>query len=342
MNFRQPPGTSFVRTASAADQPTARMTRASGRVLSASQQTTSATCIVMHSSCPTSRTAAKDMLPKDQLVAILLSITCFTPSICGETRDVSHGEKGKCIVRINSPGNERLGAPSWSCTQGFTRVFTGTVESATDVSDTEKRLELIPDEVFLGDASELTATVNPACFPDNEPEIQTGDRWLFYVRPRWHWDKETLLPKSDGFEVAWDSPSKPVSEAEDDIETLRHLAALTDTGILIGRVVRIGPTFDALNPTAVPNHKLIAKSVQSGTEYAAFTNMNGRFELELPPGSYDVTASTEQGLRDADPFNAYISARGCTEMAVRLLVDGKLAGRVTKGDGRPASSQRSQ
>jgi len=107
---------------------------------------------------------------------------------------------------------------------------------------------------------------------------------------------------------------------------------------------------DALNPTAVPNHKVVAKSVRSGTEYTVFTNTNGHFELELPPGSYDVTASTKQGLRDAEPFipnpveveygfsgNAHVGPRGCTAMAFRLLVDGKLAGRVTTTDGRPAS-----
>jgi len=89
--------------------------------------------------------------------------------------------------------------------------------------------------------------------------------------------------------------------------------------------------------------------VQSGTEYTAFTSVNGHFEVELPPGSYDVTASTKQGLRDAEPFipnpieveygfrgNAHVRPRGCTEMAFRLLVDGKLAGRVTTADGRPA------
>ena len=198
--------------------------------------------------------------------------------------------------------------------------------------------------------SELTATVNQACLPEDEPTIKAGDKWLFYVRPRRSWDVETRLVDTDGLEIEWYSPSKPVSDAEDDIATLRHLAGLTDKGILTGNVVRIGATVDTLNPTAVPNHRVVATSVQSGTEYTAFTSVNGHFEVELPPGSYDVTASTKQGLRDAEPFipnpieveyglrgNAQVRPRGCTEMAFRLLVDGKLAGRVTTADGRPAS-----
>ena len=293
------------------------------------------------------------MLPpqKWRLLLFVLAVTCLVRILAAETREVSRGRRDRCQERISGPGSERLGAPSWSCgTQHYTRVFTGTVRSAVDVSETETRLELIPDEVFLGDMNELTATVNQACLPENEPAIKAGEKWLFYVRPRRYWDVETRLVNTDGLEIAWGSPSKPVSEAEDDIATLRHLAGLTDKGILTGNVVRIGATVDTLNPTAVPNHRVVATSVQSSTAYTAFTNVSGHFELELPPGSYDVTTSTKQGLREAEPFvpnpidlengfrgNARVRPRGCTAMAFRLLVDGKLGGRVTTADGRPAS-----
>jgi hypothetical protein len=293
------------------------------------------------------------MLPphKWRLLLFVLAVTCLAPILAAETHDVSHGKKGACYIRLEGPSPGPLNGPSWYCgTQGYARVFTGTVRSAVDISDTEKRLELIPDEVFVGDTSELTATVNQACLSENEPEIKAGDKWLFYVRSKRYWDRETRLVNTDGLEVAYDSPSKPVSEAEDDIATLRHLAGLTDKGILAGSVVRIGATVDTLNPTAVPNHSVVATSVRSGTEYTSFTNVNGHFELELPPGSYEVSASTEQGLREAEPFkpnaidleygfggNAHVRPRDCTEMAFRLLLDGRLAGRVTTAGGRPAS-----
>ncbi len=42
--------------------------------------------------------------------------------------------------------------PTQICgTQGYARVFTGTVASVVAISKTENRLELIPEEVFLGD-----------------------------------------------------------------------------------------------------------------------------------------------------------------------------------------------
>jgi hypothetical protein len=40
------------------------------------------------------------MLRKHQVVAVILSITNFIPFVCGQTRDVSHGTKGRCYLQI--------------------------------------------------------------------------------------------------------------------------------------------------------------------------------------------------------------------------------------------------
>jgi hypothetical protein len=177
------------------------------------------------------------MLPprKWRLPIFFLAVTCLVPSLSAEIRQtrVHHGKKAQCIHGgFSMIGGGRVCGP-----QGYARVFTGTVQSAVDVGDTDKRLELIPDEA-------------------------------------------------------------------------RHLAGLTDQGILTGSVVRIGATRNNLNPTAVPNHRMVAKSRPSGPEYAAFTNLKGRFEFELPPGTYDVTAAREQGLRDAEPWTPRVIELG--------------------------------
>jgi len=296
------------------------------------------------------------MLPprKWRLPAFVFAVACLVPCLSAEIQETRwyHGKKVRC-PEILSVGFHSIGPPDQPCgTRGYTRVFTGTVRSAVDVGDTDKRLDLVPDEVFVGDESELTATVNQACLAEEEPEIKAGDRWLFYVRPKRPWDAKTRSTTIEGLEVPLYSPSKPATEAEDDIAILRHLGGLTDKGIITGSVVRIGATYDNLNPTAVPNHRVIAKIWPSGTEYSAFTDLNGRFEFEVPPGSYDVTAAREQGLRDAAPWipkdlelapglvahlgNANVRRRDCTEVDFSLLVDGKLAGRVTTKDGKPA------
>ena len=99
---------------------------------------------------------------------------------------------------------------------------------------------------------------------------------------------------------AWfDRPSRPGTKAEDDTAALRILPVLTDKGILTGTVVRIAATSGKLHPAAVPNHRVVANRWPCGTESTGFTNLSGRFEFELSPGSYDLNAATEQGLREA-------------------------------------------
>jgi hypothetical protein len=48
-------------------------------------------------------------------------------------------------------------------------------KSATEVGDVEKRVQLVLDEVFVGDASAVTAIGNQACLGT---EIQVGQNWL--------------------------------------------------------------------------------------------------------------------------------------------------------------------
>jgi hypothetical protein len=83
-------------------------------------------------------------------------------SLCGHRRNPRVPRQADSVfAQRNSQGEMGCG------TFGSARVFTATVKSATEISDTDKRLELIPDEIFLGSASEVTATVNQACLPLN-------------------------------------------------------------------------------------------------------------------------------------------------------------------------------
>ncbi len=278
------------------------------------------------------------MLPprKWRLFVFVLAVACLVPSLSAVIIEIReyHGKQVRCMH-----GGGWLNPVQGCGTQHYARVFTGTVKSAVDISETDKRLALIPDEVFLGDpASEVTATVNQACMPQNQPEIQTGDKWLFYLR-------SDGFPGADGsaskLTLPFDSPSKPLARAQDDIATFRHLARLPEhQSIITGDVERIGETYDQLNPVPVPNHKIVAKGLLS--EYVAFTNENGHFEFELPPDTYDVTAETEPGLREAESImprrSTYIANGACLSVNFTMLTDGKLAGRVTTAHGRPAGS----
>jgi hypothetical protein len=276
---------------------------------------------------------------KWRLPVFALAVTCVVSTLPAEVYDGRwyHGKRVQCVHGGFWAG--AMASGTWSCgTQGYARVFTGTVRSVVELSDTDKQLQIIPDDVFVGaPIGEVTATVNQACLPENQREIQPGDKWLFYLQ-------SYGFPGTDGtaseLDLPFDSPSKPLAQAQDDVETLRHLARLTEhQSIITGNVERIGETYDNVNPVPVPNRKIVAKGLFG--EYVAFTNKNGHFEFDLPPDTYDVTAETEPGLREAESVmprsSTFIANGACLNTNFTMLTDGRLAGRVTTRRGKPAS-----
>jgi hypothetical protein len=213
----------------------------------------------------------------------VLTFACVVPSLSAvivEMREY-HGKQVQCI-------HSGLRGVAKSCgTERYARVFTGLVRSSVEVGDTDKLLQLVPDEVFVGDSSDATAITNQACL---NTDIQAGDKWLFYL---YH------DPQSNKLILSYDGPSKPITKAEDDVSTLRKLGGLADTGIIIGTIERLGETGDAI-PTPLANHKVVARNVKNGDEYSAHTSEGGHFTFELPVGRYDVTLAPEYGLLEVE------------------------------------------
>lgn len=204
------------------------------------------------------------------LIALVSPVVFGTMTLIREY----HGKKVTC-VHSGLVGTARSCGP-----RGYTRVFTGTIKSVTEVGDFDKRLEFMPDQVFVGDSSEVTAVANQGCL-DNE--VQAGQNWLVYL----YQDSAhgTLV-------MPYQSASKPVAAAGDDIAMLRHLVQLKNDGAIVGHVYTPG--------SSSANHRIVAKNVATHAMYTTSTNANGYFEFDLPPGRYQITATTEQGIPEEE------------------------------------------
>ena len=164
------------------------------------------------------------MLPlgKLRLFTLVLTAACVVPSLSAvitETREY-HGKKVTCL---HGGASNTLGV--YSRARLYRQVFTGTVQSVVEITDTDKRLQITPDEIFLGDVPrDIAVLVNQACMAKNLPDIKAGDKWLFYLLAIQHLHSEANPPYMtiDGLLVSFDSPSKPVSQAQDEICLLRH------------------------------------------------------------------------------------------------------------------------
>jgi len=146
-----------------------------------------------------------------------------------------HGKRVDCVHGGAWVSERNLGAYSRARLYKE-QVFTGTVQSAIEISFTDKRLQIIPDEILFGDvAREITATVNQACLPENLPEIKAGDKWLFFLQTKQYLHPDANPPyiTTDGLMVDFESPAKPVSLAEYDICNLRRHSDLAESCIAL-------------------------------------------------------------------------------------------------------------
>jgi hypothetical protein len=262
----------------------------------------------------------------------VLAISCRTPSLSAVIVVVReyHGKQVTCLY------SGLVGVAKACGTEGYARVFTGIVRSSVEKGDTDKILELVPDEVFVGDRSNATAIVNQACLGT---DIQAGDKWLFYLNRD---------PNSNTLVLSYGGPSKMISESEDEISMLRHLGQLKNEGILIGTIQRLGDS-EGEKATTLANHKLIARNVANHKQYTAYTNEKGHFEFELPPGTYDLTTAPEYGLREVEssgsmlPGSVPVEDQKCWEhdfavkaiKAIKPKMDGIISGRVGSPGGKP-------
>jgi len=270
--------------------------------------------------------------PKWRLGFLVLTVACMVPSLSAVIVEIRqyHGKQVTCLH------SGLMGVAKGCGTERFARVFTGVIRSSVEVGDTDKRLEIVPDEVFVGDSSDATAITNQACL---HTDIQAGDKWLVYLYRD---------PRNDTLVLSYDGPSQPISEAEDGISVLRDLGHLKSTGVLIGIIQHLGSDPEVAHPTPLANHKVVAKNVANGAEYTAYTNEKGHFKFDLPVGKYDVTTAPQYGLREVENFGSMqgsvpVEKGSCWEhnFGVRqaadfkLPTDGTISGNVGSPDGKP-------
>jgi hypothetical protein len=264
---------------------------------------------------------------KRRFCTVVLAVALTVPFLSASIIEIRqyHGKQVSCIH------SGLMGFARVCGTSGFARVFAGSVKSVTEVGDFEKSLELIPDEIFLGDRSEVTAITNQACL---RTEIQAGDKWLFYLYRD---------PKTGALVLPYDSPSKPLETADDDIAMLRNLGRASGSGILIGTASRRLETGDKASWPPLVNHKIVVKNVSTGQQYVTYTNGDGHYEFELPVGSYDLSATAERGLRDTGIWGpkfdgvVHLWEHQCLEHNFTFVWDAAITGHVTTADGKPAS-----
>lgn len=200
----------------------------------------------------------------------------------------------------------------------YAYVFIGTISAVRPIQDDEKRIQITPEEVFSGKpANPFTIqTSQAACLP----QIAAGDRWLFFLREEK--GKPIVLDYSG-------NDSRPVSNAQEEIETLRRLRMIGDFAIVRGQVVN-GSFMDG---KAVAFARVVAHRTSDNTLFATTASSEGYYEFPpLPPGTY-AFRSDALGLQDSDELEILPGA--CWNLTLDKEPNALLEGHVRRSDGSP-------
>jgi hypothetical protein len=252
------------------------------------------------------------------LAVLALLLSCAGAASAQIIVDQENGHKTVlCLVDSLSSSLKDCGLQSdW-----YTYTFVGSISAITSIANDEKKLQIVPEEVFYGKPPYplIVRTSQAACLP----ELAVGDHWLFRLR------------KENGKPIVLDlgSDSSPVAGAQEQIETFRRLAALGDLGIVRGRVLR-GSWFED-NAKPVPGARVVAYRESDNMPFVTTTGAGGRYEFQpLPPGKYKLTVDPI-GSFQPDDDAVDVSGGSCSDVTLSRSPHAQLSGHVRRSDGSP-------
>ena len=247
----------------------------------------------------------------------LVLFICFAGHLKGQI-EVQHGDLGSPdSYSCSLSGLKGMGSDCGI--KDDEMVFTAEILSIASAPNDEFRLTLRPVTIFKGTPTVgmeiLTAQLR--CLP----KMKTGDSWLFSL----YRDE-----KSKELIVNYGSRSGPEREEGRQIDSLRRLAGLDDSGVVKGRAYFDQETKEG-GQEQLPsvNHTIFLTRVEDGRKFKASTNKNGEFEFEpVPAGKYDLDPNTKPGLWTMWSGGFNVEPHGCTAFDLDFQVDGQIAGRL--------------
>jgi hypothetical protein len=175
--------------------------------------------------------------------------------------------------------------------------------------------------------SVLTAGSGPAC----GYTFKVGERYLVYA---------SRNQKGTGFVTGICSRTRPLADAGDDLRFLQTLSATRDERARLFGTIRHWErnlaTGEPHDHGPVQNVLISVRGL--GTAFEGWTDAQGRYELTVPPGKYEVAALPPAGFstRYLQQTIELRDSRACFVANFGVQFDGRIKGVVRQSSGEPA------
>lgn len=198
--------------------------------------------------------------------------------------------------------------------ESYDYVLVGSISAIVPADKDEKKIQITPEEVFHGEppAPLTVLTSQGPC----EPKFAVGDRWLF------------VLHQEPGQPIVLDTwaGSRPVSNAQLQIDILRRLQTIGEFGLVRGKV-------ELADSKAVSGAQVVASRKSDHAQFFATTDDDGVFEFEpLSPDKYDLRIDPVGTFRSPDD-SVEVARGSCRD--VTMVGGARISGHIRRSDGSP-------
>ena len=218
-------------------------------------------------------------------------------------------------------------------------VFIGTAKELSWIEFEEKLEGLVlkrkrpvfsfsVDQAFRGVNGAKVAVMTGIGGDDCGYGFKIGEQYLVYA----YRDQQ----KKEMLSTSVCARTRPVRDADEDLEYIRGLSKASPGGWVFGEVFKSGWTQE--RPLPVEDVEVTVEG--KGKSVTLTTDSDGKFHASaLPEGSYKVRVAPPEGLSDrSNESEVNVVDRGCATVRFWLTVDGRVSGKVLDAESRPLSN----